>query len=206
MDLHGKQHRDSIADRLRAAAASLEGERVCVDGLLQAHGPAAHGSLLLLMAVPCLLPIPGTGTVLGIGVLALALALWRGHEEAALPRRVGSLEMPRHWAQRVLSMLARVYGTAGRWSRERLRPCVEPAAHRALALLVGLMAFLIILPIPMGNVLPAVALILIGLGLVFRDGLAVAAGAVVAAATAVGMGALFVGAAGLTGEWIAGWV
>ena len=205
MPMADADHHATIAERLRAAAAALEDERICIDGLLQAHGPAAHGSLLLLMAVPCLLPIPGTGTLLGLGVAALAWTLWRGQAETSLPRRVGRLEMPRPWAQRVLALLARVYTLAGRWSRERLCPFVEPAAHRALSLLVGLMAFILILPIPMGNVLPAVALILIGLGLVFRDGLAVAAGAVVAAATAVGMGALFVGAAGLTGEWIAGW-
>jgi len=32
----------------------------------------AHGTLLLLMAVPCLLPVPGVGTVLGLGTAALA--------------------------------------------------------------------------------------------------------------------------------------
>jgi hypothetical protein len=70
-----------IAEQLREAAASLQTERVTVPGLLQAHGLAARGSLLLLLAVPCLLPIPGMGTVLGLGVLAMAVALWRGQPE-----------------------------------------------------------------------------------------------------------------------------
>ena len=35
------------------------------------------------------------------------------------------------------------------------------------------MAVLIILPIPFGNVLPALALMLLGLGLAYRDGVAV---------------------------------
>jgi hypothetical protein len=37
------------------------------------------------------------------------------------------------------------------------------------------------MPIPFGNVLPAVALMLIGLGLVFRDGVAVVLGLAMAA-------------------------
>ena len=45
--------------------------------LAHAHGAAAHGTLLLLMAGPCLLPVPGVGTVLGFGMAALAAALHR---------------------------------------------------------------------------------------------------------------------------------
>jgi hypothetical protein len=53
------------------------------------------------------------------------------------------------------------------------------------------MAVLIVLPIPFGNVLPALALVLFGLGLAFRDGIAVVAGMITAllgAAFCVGMG------------------
>ena len=46
----------------------------------------------------------------------------------------------------------------------------------ATALAIGLMAAIIVMPIPFGNLLPAVALVFIGLGLVFRDGLAVILG------------------------------
>lgn len=35
------------------------------------------------------------------------------------------------------------------------------------------MAVIVVLPIPFGNLLPALAMTLIGLGLVFRDGVAV---------------------------------
>lgn len=38
------------------------------------------------------------------------------------------------------------------------------------------MAIIIVLPIPFGNVLPALAMMLIGLGLVFRDGIAIVLG------------------------------
>jgi hypothetical protein len=43
--------------------------------LAQAHGPAAHGTWLLLMAVLCLLPVSGVGTVLGLETAALAAAM-----------------------------------------------------------------------------------------------------------------------------------
>ncbi len=190
---------ENIAHRLRDAAARLSSERVSVDGLLQAHGPAAHGSLLLLLAVPCLLPVPGTGTVLGFGVLALAAAMWRGQTELTLPPRVARLEMSQRWARRVLSTLAAIYSVAARVARTRHGWTTREGAWRWLAAGVALMAVLLILPIPFGNVLPAAALILLGLGLAFRDGMVLAAGAVVGALAAGVMMTLVV----LAADW--GW-
>mgnify|MGYP000896822459 CR=1 FL=1 len=62
---------------LRDAAAALPAERVSMQTIAKAHGPAAHGTLLLMTAVPCLLPVPGVGTVLGLGMAALAAAMER---------------------------------------------------------------------------------------------------------------------------------
>ena len=81
---------EPLVQRLRDTAAALPAERVSMQTLPQAHGHTAHGTLLLLMAVPCLLPVPGVGTVLGLGMAALAAAMWRGHSSACLPRRVTS--------------------------------------------------------------------------------------------------------------------
>ncbi len=171
-----------IVQRLRDAAATLEDERVSMRAMAQAHGPDAHGTLLLLLAMPCLLPVPGVGTVLGVGMAALAVAMWQGHETPRLPPRVANLELPRHWAQRVLRGLASAYALAGRHARSRLSHLASTERRAGISLAVGLMAVLILLPIPFGNVLPALALSLIGLGLVFRDGVAVLAGLLVSGA------------------------
>lgn len=194
-----------IAHRLRVAAADLQGERVSMRALAQAHGPDAHGTLLLLLAMPCLLPLPGVGTVLGLGMVALAVAMWRGHGDPGLPQRVAELELPRHWARRVLEGLASAYETAGRHARARLSRLAGPAWRSVVAAAVGSMATLIVLPIPFGNLVPALALMFIGLGLVFRDGVAVVLGL-------VGAGLALCATAGLVlmvgtwgGEWLLGW-
>ena len=60
------------------------------------------------------------------------------------------------------------------------------------------MAVLIFLPIPFGNVVPAVALLLIGLGLVFEDGLALLAGATLGVLLVLGLAVLTVSGA----QWL----
>lgn len=171
----------TIESRLRSAAQELRGERVALHQLADAHGPATEGTLLVLLALPCMLPIPGTGSVLGWGLAAMALAMWRGHDFVQLPDKLGRFEMPLPAARRTLHAAASFYAAAGRYARER-RPNLGAPARRCVALLVGVSGILIVLPIPFGNLLPGLAVILVALGQVFRDGLALLAGMAIGAA------------------------
>jgi len=195
-----------VAQRLREAAAALPDGRVSLQALAQAHGPAAHGSLLLLMAAPCLLPVPGVGTVLGVGMAALAAAMWRGDAVQCLPRRVAQFELSHHWARRVLGLLASTYSIAARFAKARFSHLASLGRRSSIAATVGLMAVIVLLPIPFGNALPALSIMFIGLGLVFRDGVAIVLGLATA-----GLALLIT--AGLVsmvwlwgGEWVTRWV
>jgi hypothetical protein len=195
-----------IVQRLRETAATLPAEGATMQALALAHGPAAHGAWLLLMAAPCLLPVPGVGTVLGLGMAALAAAMWRGHSPASLPHRVAELRLSRHWAQRVLGVLASAYGVAGRLARARAShlACVERRSWTAAT--IGLMALIVAMPIPFGNVLPALALMLVGVGLVFRDGVAVVLGLVMAGLAVSLTAGVMLMAWALGSEWLLGWL
>ena len=177
-----------------------------MQAMAQAHGPEAQGSLLLLMAMPCLLPVPGVGTVLGLGMAALAMAMWRGRCTSCLPQRVARLEISRHSAQRVLGVLASAYELAGRHSRVRLSHLASVERQQVSALAVGLMALIIVMPIPFGNVLPALALMSLGLGLVFRDGVAIVLGLVTAALALFVTTGLLLMVFAWSSAWIPGWV
>lgn len=72
----------------------------------QAHGLQAYGTLLLLLAMPYSLPVPGVGRALSVRIAALALAMWRGNSASCLPWRGAEFELPDHWAQNVLGELA----------------------------------------------------------------------------------------------------
>ena len=165
-----------IVHRLRNAAAGIQDTPVSMRAIMQAHGPEAHGTLLLLLSMPCLLPVPGVGTVLGLGVASLAVAMWRGQCPLVLPARVAELQLPPYWAHRVLVGLASAFALAGRHAKPRMSHLAVPGRRSGISLVVGLMAAIVVMPIPFGNLLPALALVLIGLGMVFRDGIVLVCG------------------------------
>jgi hypothetical protein len=98
-------------------------------------------------------------------VALMALGLWRGQADGCLPGRVARLHLPLVWACRVLHLLANVSSLAGYLGRERWTGLVEAPRRGWMALTVATMGLIIVLPIPLGNLLPAVSLVLLGLGL-----------------------------------------
>ncbi|MDT8999743.1 exopolysaccharide biosynthesis protein [Paucibacter sp. APW11] len=186
---------------LRDAASSLRQEHISVQELAAVHGHAAEGALLILLAVPCVLPVAGVGTVLGMGLLALAWSMWRGSGTAQLHPRVAALRLPRLWAQRVLRLLAVIYEQAARLARPGRRAQFSVLGQRLMAATVLLMAVLIVLPLPLGNVLPGLAICCFGLSLVLREAWLALAG-VGMTMLSLGYCAALVWLAQQLGEWL----
>jgi hypothetical protein len=196
----------SVIQRLRLAAATLPAGRVPVKALLDAHGSATHGTVLALFAIPCLLPLPGVDIVLGMGIAAVAGQMMGGLKDVHLPARVAAFELPRHIAQRVMELLARFYDIGGRWTRERLGHFTGGPYRWLVATTTALMAVLLVLPIPLGDFLPALALIVLGFGLVFRDGAAVLLAFATAAVAILFNLAVVVIAWRFVGAWLMEWI
>lgn len=181
-----------IASRLQQAAEhSTASLRLSLRELLQLHGEASGPVLLLLMALLSTLPVAGAGTVLSLGIFALAWAWLRGRDNLALPERLASVRLNETWTRRCLHSLAWTYTRAERWLRPRWTALSHTRTRAWWGLWIALMAVLIFLPLPLGNVLPGTSLMLLGLGWLFRDGIALLLSA---AAGAAGVGyALSVG-------------
>jgi len=162
-----------IAGRLQQAAQQSSASlRLSLQELLNLHGEASGPVLLMLLAVLTTLPVAGAGTVLSLGLFALAWAWWRGHDSLTLPQRLAGFELNATWTRRCLHGLAWAYTRAERWLRPRWTALCHARTRGGWALWIALMAALIFLPLPLGNVLPGTSLMLLGLGWLFRDGLA----------------------------------
>ena len=169
-------------DPFRHAAQS--GDRLSLSDLLDLHGEASPAVLLLVLSVLCVLPVYGVGTALSFAILAMAWrwgALTGGGTGlgTGLSDRLGQLSLSETWSRRCLHGLAWMYATAGRCLRTRWTALCHPRTGPWWGLWIALMGLVIFLPLPFGNVLPSISLVLLSLGWMFRDGLALLASAVV---------------------------
>ena len=157
----------------------------------------AFGLMILILAIPCLVPaLYGVPQLVGIPILLLAGQMLAGRIEPWLPEAALKRRVSKAWLDRMADFSTKRMTWFERLSRPRLTIFAEGWAERVAALFMIMATLTIVLP--MTNTVPSVALTLLAVGLIQRDGLFVAAGAVVAtgwvtALAAVGIG-FYVGA------------
>ncbi|WP_417339050.1 exopolysaccharide biosynthesis protein [Halomonas kashgarensis] len=134
--------------------------------------------ILLLFAIPAIVPTPGVpaGMVFGTALAFIGLQMALGTKRIRLPPGVARLRIGREQLERILRKAAPHIERLERRLGERLEKLVSPIAIRWIGLVVLIMALLIALPIPFGNTLPGLAVLVLALGLAQRDGIAVVAG------------------------------
>jgi len=168
----------SASDILANLDTLLTGDRVKLGDMVDALGEAGIGLTILMLALPSFIPIPGlpTGFVFGTALAILALQIMTGADRLLLPEWLRERSLPRGpvvtggawvapWFRRVEWLL-----------RPRLNLLSGRLAHVILAIPIFVHAVMILLPIPLGNQLPALAVIVFAFGLIERDGLAVLIG------------------------------
>jgi hypothetical protein len=176
---HRSDVRNPLAQRLRDAAEQHRSEdnagptqRLDFSELIGLHGEASVAVLLMLLAVVSVLPVAGAGTVMSLGIWAIAWAWLRAQSSVQLPARLGQIKLSARWTGRCLHGLAWIYEMSNRCLRPRWAVWSHTSTRLWWGSWIALMGLVIFLPLPLGNVLPALSLILLSLGWMFRDGLA----------------------------------
>jgi hypothetical protein len=173
----------AVRRALAALADDPRRERIFLSDLLEALGERALTALILVFALPNALPAPpGTSAVLGLPLLCLTAQLMTGRPPW-LPRLIARRSVSReHFAtlmRRTIPWLVR----AERLLRPRLAAFTTPLTMRLVGALCLVLALVLFLPIPLGNMPPAIAISANPIGLLARDGAWVLAGSAIGVAS-----------------------
>ncbi|MGQ0567053.1 MAG: exopolysaccharide biosynthesis protein [Gemmobacter sp.] len=185
-----KPRHERLSRALARIAREAEGERITLGDLLAALRERAYGAMILVFAFPNMLPSPpGLAAVLGLPLVVLSALLMTGHAPW-LPRFIARRGLTtatfRTMVDRAIPWIKR----AERLLRHRLLPLTGGLGQRAIGALCLILALVLMLPVPFGNLMPALAISVLSLGLLERDGFWVLSGVVVAAAAFLWVGAL----------------
>jgi hypothetical protein len=161
---------------------------VTLSSLIECLEDRGHALALLFLAVPFVLPFPtlGLSAPVGLALVFAGLALTLGHPPA-LPAFVRRREVQAGALRAFTRGAARMAPTASRLLRPRLGIMLAPGMKNLLGVSLACSAFILALPLPLplGNFLPAAAILLLAAGLLEGDGLFVLAGHVANAAVCV---------------------
>lgn len=155
-------------------------ERVSISDLMRAMDARAVAALILLFALPNVLPTPpGTSSILGLPLLYLCAQMMLG-KLPWLPALIADRSMTRNDFRAFVSRVTPWLARAERLLKPRLLFITSPKGEQVIGALCLLLAIVLAMPIPLGNMLPALAISLMALGVLERDGLWVLGGVIVA--------------------------
>ncbi|MEA3473760.1 MAG: hypothetical protein ACJAVC_000674 [Brevundimonas sp.] len=164
----------------------------------------AYGLLILLLSIPCLVPgLYGVPQVVGLIVILLAGQMLVGREEPWLPRWFLNLRCKGSWLKAMADFAETKLGWIDRLSRPRLRRFADGPGEKLAAVFMILATVTIVMPLT--NTIPSIALALLSVGLIQRDGLFVLAGCAVTAVWLTILGALGTGLL-MGAEWATRWL
>lgn len=186
-----------------------EGDRIALGALTDALGDRGFGILVLIFALPNIIPmIPGVSTVSGIVIAIVGLQMMLGRHTPWLPAFVADRTLPR---EQLAAMVDRTLGWIV-WLERVARPRAVFMVRGPMWLLIGamcvLLGFILALPLSwIGNFPPGVALVVMSVGLLEEDGVLVAAGhliGIVATLLVLALVAALIGALMVSIGWLAG--
>ena len=182
----------SLSDILSRIAADETRQRISVGDLITALHDRAIGALIFVFAFPNTIPLPpGTSSVLGAPLLFLTAQLAFGRNPW-LPKVIAERSMERVHFAAAVSRLVPWLARAERLLRPRLEILARPPCEYLIGGICLLLSIILFLPIPMGNMPPAVAICMFALAVLERDGIWVLIGVgVTIAAVAIVWGVLF---------------
>jgi hypothetical protein len=152
--------------------------------LLEALGERGTAVLVILMAAPFVLPIPLPGLSMPFGVAIAILGLRLGFGRTPwLPRFLLRRPIQPSTLAGILRAVERVVKPVERLLRPRWSFLFGPVMHAAAGVAIAVAALLLFPPFPMPgiNALPSLAVVLLALGLMERDGVSIVAGYVMRA-------------------------
>ena len=195
-----------LSQRLAQIVDEHGPERLSFSELAAQLHSRAWGGLLLIFAAINVLPLPpGTSVFFAIPLLIVSAQMVVGRASPWFPGRIDRRGVTKQLLRRLIDKIDWVEVRVERIFKPRLPSLTGPTAARVIGLVCFLLALIAAIPIPLFHVAPAVAIVLFGLALIYRDGaLVIVAG--MAAVASVVLDILIIGSGVVALSYAASWL
>lgn len=166
------------SDAFRALKTIGTGDRISLGELTAALGDRGFGLLVLIFALPNIIPmIPGVSTVSGVVIALVGLQMMVGRHAPWMPAFVADKSMPRDQLAAMVDRTVSWVERLERIAQPRWTGMTRGPMHFILGAMFVLLGGILALPLSwVGNFPPGVALVVLSIGMLEEDGVLVAVG------------------------------
>lgn len=181
----------NITEVLETVEEEVDGKWLSLGQVMDTFKHRGFGPLLLIAALVIVLPtggIPGIPTIIGVAVIVLAAQMVCGRTAPWLPKKMRAMRLKKSRFDKGADKIKPTTRMIDYIIKQRLTFFTNDLAARVIGLVC--IALALLLPftefIPFSDIIPGVAIALLGLGLTAKDGVIVIAG-LIFAVTAIGL-------------------
>jgi hypothetical protein len=179
---------------------------VSLGEIVNCLGERSIGACLLVLALPMVLPVqlPGISSLFGVPLMILSAQLMLGSRRAWTPGPLARRSIARADYAAMVGRMLPTLRRCERIVRPRAAWLANDWVKRPIGLICFVLATIIVFPIPLGHVLPGMAICLLALGLTEHDGVVIGLGFAATALALVIVAAASAGVFALAHHWFAG--
>ena len=178
-----------FSQALAETIQNMPGEQIAFGSLAKGLGYRTYGLLLVLLSLPNAIPISGfigLSTLTAFLMLILAVQLSVLIESPWMPKFIAKRHIAKASLLKALNVVTPYIQKIEPLIKPRWAFLDEPWALHFIGVLTAVFCLVMVLPIPFSNFGPALAMFLIGLGMLERDGVFVTAGLIFGSIYCVG--------------------
>jgi hypothetical protein len=166
--------------RLRLYVSTVAGEHIGFGDIVRALGDSTPGFMLLLLALPAFIP---TGLPIaapaGAAMMVIGALMMVGRTDITMPSWLAHRSLTQAQFGYLVKFTAPIMAWLERLLTPRLAWMLKRRQLRIVGIMVAVNGLLIFLPIPFGNSIPAFAVMVMALGMMLGDGVAILSGILV---------------------------
>jgi len=173
-----KKHR-AASDVLEGVLRGNNADYISFQELNYALHERGFGLLMLFFSLPLAIPFPappGFTLIPSIPLLLFSIQMLRGMEAPWLPAWVGNKKIKRKTVALIVEKTAPYLKKMERLMRPRLSFASSKGGEKIVGLFALIFSLSIMIPLPLTNLIPAIGILLMSLGLLSRDGVPIILG------------------------------
>ncbi len=170
--------RQSTSEILTTLAQNITTDRLTIGHLIDVLQDRAFGILLLILALPCAVPfLYGIPQIVSVPLLFVAAQIVIGRHEPWLPEAMRQRSFSTDAFRNMVNKSVRYIKWLEIFSSPRLTWLTKGGVERLLGVLLVIFSASIAIPLPLTNTVPGIAVGIVALGLIERDGVMILGGA-----------------------------